>query len=215
MAVITKGIELCILGFEIIVEISLCFMTAILIFMHFSQVFRQSLPSWQIKESGKRKAFQKRGQQLWYKMTKCREEYTELRDSRAPDHVCIQLLWQVLMSFDRVPFLGLEDRGHILRRILLLLEWILRVLFLLTKEMFSFLFPHSRLKKSIIKITHRSDRARLRWKSKLDRLSFIGFPHRIKHSDASLIYNCYGNLFVYFLLSVRASFAFFILLCCE
>ena len=45
-----------------------------------------------------------------------------------------------------------------------------------------------------------SARARLRWKSRLDRLSFIGFPHGIKHSDASLIYHSYRKLFVYLLL---------------
>ena len=66
--------------------------------------------------------------------------------------------------------------------------------------MFSFLFLHSRLKKSIIKITHRSAKAQPRWKSRLDRLSFIGFPHRIKHSDASLINHSYRKLFVYLLL---------------
>ena len=49
MAVITKGIELCILGFEIIVEISLCFMTAILIFMHFIETTLASMT----KERGK------------------------------------------------------------------------------------------------------------------------------------------------------------------
>ena len=58
---------------------------------------------------------------------------------------------------------------------------------LLTKQMFSFLFPHFRLKKSIIKITHRSlCQARLRWKSRLDGLSFIGFPRGIKHSNLDI-----------------------------
>ena len=175
-----------------------------------------------LNDKGTREAFQKRGQCetlvqkkehsqcQWFRKNKIQKKVyrEETPDhSRAPDHVCIQLLWQVLMSFDRVPFLGLEDREYILRRILLLLEWILRALFLLTKEMFSFLFPHSRLKKSIIKITHRSARAEPRWKSRLDRLSFIGFPHRIKHSDASLIYHCYRKLFVYLLLFFRVSFS--------
>ena len=142
MAVITKGIELCILGFEIIVKIFLCFMTAIL-----TLVWRGGMQLWYKKNFVIRK-FAMIGQNT--------EKSIQSWDSRAPDHACIQLLWQVLMSHDRVPCLSLEDRGHILRRILLLREWILRALFLLTKEMFSFLFLHSRLKKSIIKITHRS-----------------------------------------------------------
>ena len=67
MAVITKGIELCILGFEIIVEISLCFMTAILIFMHFIETTLSSMT----KERGK--PSKKGGSvQLW-----CKKEHSQ------------------------------------------------------------------------------------------------------------------------------------------
>ena len=91
MAVITKGIELCILGFEIIVEISLCFMTAILISMHFIETTLASMT----KERGK--PSKKRGQCVTlvqkknshnandFERTKYREKYTERKLQTTPE----------------------------------------------------------------------------------------------------------------------------------